>query len=76
VEAIVNFTFWPVDGPGHCRQAFEDDPQAVFNDDNGDVFRFLLKIVIVLTCIPISVVLYLVWVIRKVFGMDAGAAAG
>lgn len=62
---VINFTFWPIDGPNHCKQAFEDDPREVFNDKNGDVFRALLSVVIVTTCIPISVILYTYWLTRK-----------
>lgn len=62
---VINFTFWPVDGPDHCKQAFEADPQEIFNDKNGDVFRVLLTVIIVATCIPISIILYAQWAIRK-----------
>ncbi len=67
VEAIVNFTFWPVDGPGHCLQAFEADPEEIFYDNNGDVFKGLLSVVIVIACVPISTLLYLYWLVKKIF---------
>lgn len=67
LEKVINFTFWPVDGPDHCRQAFEVDPEETFNDNNGDIFRILMSLVIVTTCIPISVILYFVWLIKKIF---------
>ena len=66
LEKIVNFTFWPVDGPGHCRQAFEADPQEAFNDNNGDFFRVLISVVIVIMCLPISIILYTVWLEKKI----------
>ena len=68
LEKIINFTFWPVDGPNHCLQAFEEDPEEVFYDDNGDVFRALISAFIVVFCIPISTILYLNWAIKKLFG--------
>jgi hypothetical protein len=64
---IINFTFWPIDGLNHCRQAFEADPEEAFNDDNGDVFRELMSIIIVGSCIPISIILYSVWTVKKIF---------
>lgn len=63
---VINFTFWPVDGLNHCRQAFENDPEETFNDNNGDVFRVLISVFIVAFCIPISIVLYTQWMIKKI----------
>ena len=70
IEIIVNTTFWPIDGPNHCQQAFEADPEETFNDDNGDFFRFLLSFVIVFSCIPISIILYTVWAIKKIGNLE------
>ena len=63
---IINFTFWPIDGPDHCKQAFEADPEEAFSDDNGDIFKALISIVILASCIHISIILYFVWVIKMV----------
>lgn len=38
VETVIDFTYWPLDGPYHCRQAFEADPEEIFNDNNSDFF--------------------------------------
>lgn len=64
-EKVINFTFWPVDGPDHCLQAFEADAKETFYDNNGDFFRVLLSIIIVVFCIPISIILYTFWVIKE-----------
>ena len=69
LEKIINFTFWPIDGPNHCQLAFEADPEEIFNDSNGDFFRVLISIVIILVCIPISILLYPVWLIKKIFSV-------
>lgn len=66
LEKIINFTFWPVDGPNHCKEAFEADPEEVFNDSFGDFFRILLSAIIVIACIPISILIYLFWAISKI----------
>lgn len=65
LEKIINFTFWPVDGPFHCLQAFESDPEETFSDNNGDAFRIFISIIVV-TCIPISIILYLQWLIKNI----------
>lgn len=69
LEAIINFTFWPIDGPNHCQDAFEEDPEEIFHDNNGDVFRVLMSIIIVASCLPISIFLYLIWMVKKIFGI-------
>lgn len=57
-EKLINFTFWPVDGAGHCKAAFEADPEDAFYDNTGDWARALLFVVILACCIPITLVLY------------------
>lgn len=66
LQKIINFTFWPIDGPNHCLDAFESDPEEAFYDNNGDVFRVLLSIIIVASCLLISVLLYIFWCIKKI----------
>jgi hypothetical protein len=66
---IINFTFWPVDGPDHCKQAFEADPEEAFSDNNSDFFRVLISIIIIASCIPISLVLYTLYPFWKLFGI-------
>lgn len=69
LERVIDFTFWPVDGPHHCLQAFEADPQETFNDNNGDFFRVIISLVIVATCVPISILLYAQWAIKGLFAL-------
>lgn len=68
LEKIINFTFWPVDGENHCQEAFEADPEETFYDNRGDVARVFMSIIIIASCIPISIILYSVWLIKKIFG--------
>jgi len=68
MEKIINFTFWPVDGPDHCLLAFEDDPEETFYDGGSDFVRFLLSLIIIAFCIPIAILLYFFWLIVKIFG--------
>jgi hypothetical protein len=69
-QSIINFTFWPVDGPSHCQQAFEADPEEIFNDNNGDFFKFIMSLIIIAVCIPLIVILYFGWFIGKIFGFN------
>lgn len=65
VESIVDFTFWPLDGDGHCKQAYEADKLDTEGNNNGSFFRLLMTLVIVVTCIPISALLYTLYGIKK-----------
>ena len=68
LEKIINFAFWPVDGPNHCQLAFEDDPEETFYDGGSDFVRFVLSLIIIVACLPISIILYAIWLVRKIFG--------
>jgi len=68
MEFIIDTTFWPVDDPNHCRDSFSADPEDVFYEGGSDFVRMLLSTIIVIACIPISIVLYSIWAIRRLFG--------
>ncbi len=60
----INFAFWPVDGEGHCHQAYHNDAGEKFQ--TGYKFLYYLAAVIIITsCIPISILTYLSYL----FGM-------
>ncbi|MBO3697269.1 hypothetical protein [Roseivirga sp. E12] len=66
LERIVNFTFWPVDGPGHCHMAYHSDAGEDFNPGNNVLVHLLLWIFVLLICIPLIVVLYLFYALQIV----------
>ena len=70
MELIINFTFWPVDGPDHCQQAFEADPEETFKDGGSDFVRVLLGLIIIMFCAPIAIILYLFWIVSRIFGFS------
>jgi hypothetical protein len=70
-QKVIDFTYWPVDGSDHCTQAFEADPEEIFNDNNSDFFRFLMSLVIIAVCIPVSITLYFGWAILRLFGFKS-----
>lgn len=67
-QTVIDFTYWPVDGENHCKLAFEADPEEIFNDNNGDFFRFFMSLIIIAVCIPLIVILYLGWLVARLFG--------
>lgn len=58
LRSFVNITFWPVDGPGHCAQAYEADPRELFSRIKNFFARVLLMTMVILTCVPIGSLLY------------------
>ena len=60
-RGIVDFTFYPIDGPEHCHNAFHNDAGEIFDNDTKDWAVILLSILIILSCIPIATFLHLFW---------------
>ena len=58
LERFINWAFYPVDGPGHCWQAFEGDKNESFFDV-GWRSRFGLALIVFFTCPFIGLVLRL-----------------
>lgn len=55
MELIINFAFYPIDGPDHCYQAYLEDKDER-NKAGSDYMRALLGLIIIVFCIPISVI--------------------
>lgn len=48
LEVIINFAFYPIDGPNHCYKAWQNDDYELFRIGN-DLARVILSILILLT---------------------------
>ena len=57
MQRVINLAFRPVDGEGHCRQAWEADPNEWFYDVKG-IPRLFLFITTFLLCLVIGVILW------------------
>ena len=55
MERIIDFAFLPIDGPDHCYKAYLSDKDEE-NEEGSDIMRGLLGIIVILVCIPLSVV--------------------
>lgn len=58
---IINFTFYPVDGKNHCKEAYFNDAGEEFDKGTNDIAVALLAILIIISCIFISILLYLLF---------------
>lgn len=55
MEFIINFAFYPVDGPNHCYEAYLVDRDER-NVAGSDFMRAVLGLIIIVFCIPIAVI--------------------
>ena len=54
LQSIVNFTFFPVDGPGHCFEAYKKDKDEKFRR-GSDVGLWCLALFVIAFCLVISI---------------------
>lgn len=62
-EWIIDTTFWPVDGPDHCHEAYHNDAGEFFDTGTKDWAVALLSIFITFTCIFIAALLYTLYLL-------------
>ncbi len=60
-KKVINFTFFPIDGPDHCKEAYYNDAGEEFDNGTSDFAVFILAILIMGSCIPIALLLYLLY---------------
>jgi hypothetical protein len=59
-ERIIDATFYPVDGPAHCHEAYHNDAGEVFDNRVTNIMiAFAATLVIIPSCILIALVFYL-----------------
>jgi len=57
LERIIDFSFYPIDGPRHCYQAWQADKDERFLR-GSDLARVILSVFIVVACLVIAIVLH------------------
>ena len=67
VEKIVDFTFEPIDGKGHCRKAYLNDRYEDFTIGRGsEIGAFFMVIIVLIFCVPLALVFYLYKLIKTI----------
>ncbi|PCH76652.1 MAG: hypothetical protein COB98_05545 [Flavobacteriaceae bacterium] len=61
-EQIIDASFYPVDGPSHCHEAYYNDAGEVFDPGTNDFLIFLAGCIIIPSCILIALLLYTLFV--------------
>ncbi len=57
LEAIIDFAFYPIDGPRHCYQAWQAEDEHFWR--GSDFMRFILSVIIIIACPVIAILLYI-----------------
>lgn len=58
---IINFTFYPIDGEDHCKEAYFNDAGEEFDKGTSDIAIAILAILIVGSCFFIAILFYLLY---------------
>ena len=70
LESLINFAFYPVDGPNHCRKAWKSDTQKLYRI-GSDVTRIILSLLILVInpfialFLRLAVIIYPKWRFTK-----------
>lgn len=62
-KKIINFSFYPIDGKDHCKEAYYNDAGENFDPKTSDWAIAILAILIVPSCLLISIFLYFLFAI-------------
>ncbi len=66
LERVIDGTFYPLDGTGHCYQAYECEKGETFHHGN-DLLLLLLSFFIIVSCIPLFVIIrVLAWIMPSI----------
>ena len=67
LEKLINFSFYPLDGPEHCHQAYNKEGGVAYVNTGKDWMRFVLSFIIISTCI--GIIIPLVYTITFLFNI-------
>jgi len=55
---IINFTFYPIDGENHCKEAYFNDAGEEFDKGTSDIAVSILAVLIIASCFFIVILFY------------------
>lgn len=65
-RSIINFTFYPIDGENHCKEAYFNDAGEEFDEGTSDFAVAILAVLIIVSCLFIAITFYLLFVFKIV----------
>ena len=60
-RCVIDRTFYPLDGPNHCKEAYFNDNGEFFYETNTLLAIIIMGIFIFLACIPLFVLFHVLW---------------
>ncbi|CAL2104079.1 conserved protein of unknown function [Tenacibaculum sp. 190130A14a] len=60
---IIDFTFYPIDGKNHCKEAYFNDAGEEFDTGTNDFAVAVLAILIIISCVFITFLLYFLYLL-------------
>jgi len=65
MESVINFAFWPIDGPDHCLQAMKKEKEQDDTNDFKQGPKFTMAVLAWFTIIGCSIIAPVIWVLGK-----------
>ncbi|WBX76706.1 hypothetical protein PG911_00165 [Tenacibaculum ovolyticum] len=72
---IINFSFYPIDGENHCKEAYFNDAGEEFDEGTSDIAVSILAILIIVSCIFIVILFYSLYALGVVSPKDIDRTA-
>ncbi|PKH49893.1 hypothetical protein CXF68_03885 [Tenacibaculum sp. Bg11-29] len=72
---IINFSFYPIDGKNHCKEAYFNDAGEEFDEGTSDIAVSILAVFIIVSCIFIIILFYGLYVLGIVSPKDIDRTA-
>lgn len=66
-EQVVDRTFYPIDGKEHCKNAYIRWMHEPYFTGGSFVFMVILVCILQVVCLPLMIVFYLYFLIKKIF---------
>jgi hypothetical protein len=65
LEKIINFTFYPLDGPDHCKQSYNNDELEDYYALKGITF-FIISVLVINSCVLLIPIFYFICFIKYI----------
>ena len=66
MQFVVDTTFYPLDGVGHCHQAYHNDMNEAYNPTKLVIAFFVLSLMTVVVCLILIIPFYLLLLLKVI----------
>lgn len=64
---VVDSTFYPWDGHGHCKQTYHKEKDEQFLNPNSVFLYFILSLITLVSCAIMAPAFWIIWIIKCIF---------